>query len=355
MEPLVSVIVPIKNRRECLKECLASVAQQTLKEWECLLVDAGSDDETLRMQSEMVVSDPRFRMVPRPSGEGRVGVCRNAGLAAARAPWVIFLDSDDILTCTALAERMGCSSSKGEVTVSNAEVFEMCPGDRRKMFNIPTIEPLLDRFLKLDFPWQTSGPTWPRRLLLELGGFDEGLIGWEDWELHLRALMCGVEFKMQLRCDYFYRLNSLQSQTGRQLNEFGQLCAGIAMLTRVETALEQRSISNNDRANLIELRRRELLLRIIDIHGFLPARRAVQFFPAPRQNRVRQRLVVDSAVRFSPGFLRSRVLEIVWGRAFSSEAEGYLMKLAIPDFLASTVSASSEQSRDLECTERSEK
>ena len=91
--PAVSVIVPVYNRAHSVERALRSVLEQDFSDWECLVVDDGSDDGADLRKVVAGLGDGRFRYMRRENGGG--GAARNTGIAAARAPVVAFLDSDD--------------------------------------------------------------------------------------------------------------------------------------------------------------------------------------------------------------------------------------------------------------------
>ena len=92
--PLFSVIVPAHNRAHQIGPTLASVVAQDCADWECIVVDDGSDaDDALRGVVD-AIGDTRFRYLRRANGGG--GAARNSGIDAARGRFVAFLDSDDL-------------------------------------------------------------------------------------------------------------------------------------------------------------------------------------------------------------------------------------------------------------------
>lgn len=93
--PLVSVIVPIYNIAGRLPACLESLRAQTLTDFECILVDDGSTDESGAICDEFAASFPAARVVHKPNGG--LSSARNAGLDVARGRYVAFLDADDEL------------------------------------------------------------------------------------------------------------------------------------------------------------------------------------------------------------------------------------------------------------------
>ena len=92
MSPAISVILPVHNRADVLKRAIESVVDQHLSDWELIVVDDGSEDESIAAAKSF--GDERIRIIE--LGENRGGnVARNAGVRAAQAPLVAFLDSDD--------------------------------------------------------------------------------------------------------------------------------------------------------------------------------------------------------------------------------------------------------------------
>ncbi|MEO5742185.1 MAG: glycosyltransferase family A protein, partial [Vicinamibacterales bacterium] len=96
----VSVVIPTQNRRALLSEAIATLMAQTYPDWELIVVDDGSTDDTRRFLEAQ--RDPRMRFIIRESAEGP-SAARNAGLAEARGDLIMFLDDDDLLRPETLA------------------------------------------------------------------------------------------------------------------------------------------------------------------------------------------------------------------------------------------------------------
>ena len=99
----VTVIIPAFNASQTLTECLESVRRQTWTNWEVIVVDDGSTDDTVQLVKGFAEKDLRVTLLEQ-SHQG-VSAARNLGLARARHPWVLFLDSDDWVASEHL-ERM---------------------------------------------------------------------------------------------------------------------------------------------------------------------------------------------------------------------------------------------------------
>lgn len=96
---LVSVITPTYNRAHLLGEMLDSVLAQTYQNWECIVVDDGSSDRTDALMTTYTADDIRFRYLHRPPEKVKgANACRNIGLEAAQGDYIMFFDSDDVMT-----------------------------------------------------------------------------------------------------------------------------------------------------------------------------------------------------------------------------------------------------------------
>ena len=108
--PKVSVIIPVYNVEQYLRECLDSVVHQTLKEIEIICVDDGSTDKSLDILKEYAAKDNRITILKQQNLHA--GVARNAGLAVAKGEYLSFLDSDDFFELNMLEETYKYSQGK---------------------------------------------------------------------------------------------------------------------------------------------------------------------------------------------------------------------------------------------------
>lgn len=94
--PKISIIIPVYNVEQYLRECLDSVRAQTFTDWESICVDDGSTDNSPSILDEYAAKDKRFRIIRRE--HSNAGACRNAGIDRARGEFLSFLDSDDVFS-----------------------------------------------------------------------------------------------------------------------------------------------------------------------------------------------------------------------------------------------------------------
>ena len=114
----MSVIIPVYNAQEYLRQCLDTVAGQTLENIEIICVDDGSTDSSAQILSEYAAADPRF-VVLRQENAG-AGAARNKGLSAAKGRYLSFLDSDDFFE----ADMLELALKKAEEEKADFVVFQ---------------------------------------------------------------------------------------------------------------------------------------------------------------------------------------------------------------------------------------
>lgn len=102
--PGISVIIPTYNSARYIGSCIQSVLGQTFQDFEIIVVDDCSSDDTVRIVMEMAQRDGRIRLTRHAVNSGAASEPRNTGLRLSRGKYIGFLDSDDMYTPTALAE-----------------------------------------------------------------------------------------------------------------------------------------------------------------------------------------------------------------------------------------------------------
>lgn len=125
MNDLVSIIIPIFNREKLIMETLDSVSAQSYTNWECLIIDDGSSDNTLEVLNSYVIKDTRFKIFTRPrENQKGANACRNIGLKNAQGSYVIFFDSDDLMTGDHVMVKIkGILASKSDFVITRTEFF----------------------------------------------------------------------------------------------------------------------------------------------------------------------------------------------------------------------------------------
>lgn len=115
-DSIVSIIVPVYNSDVYISECIESVLSQSYKNWELILVDDGSTDQSASICKSYSNKDSRIRTLSKTNGG--VSSARNLALSCMKGEWVCFLDSDDMLYADALENLIHLSK------VSNLDVLQ---------------------------------------------------------------------------------------------------------------------------------------------------------------------------------------------------------------------------------------
>ena len=180
--PLVSVIVRTRDRTRLLAEALASVAGQTHRPIEAVVVNDGGPDvaAVVRGFSEQLVC---LLLDLRP-GRGRAAAA-NAGIAAARGEWVAFLDDDDLLLPEGVVTLLAAAQGQESMPYGRVDAYFQPEGDKPKLFRTFSQPFDPDALLFENFiPFNAC--LMPAAVLREIGGIDESLDCFEDWDVFLR-------------------------------------------------------------------------------------------------------------------------------------------------------------------------
>ncbi|MEI6457089.1 MAG: glycosyltransferase family A protein, partial [bacterium] len=213
--PFISVVIPNFNRGELLKETLGSLLRQDYGQWEAIVVDDGSGDNSVTVAEEFARKDPRIRFFQRDRSPSGAPTCRNIGIEKSSGDFLIFLDSDDLLQPFALSQRAATILKDPDLDfwVFPILMFRDDPESASTLWNTDNGRSDLYRFLVLDAPWQTSGPVWRKEAVKKIGGFTEGLACWQDVDFHLKALIAGLTGQQyySLPPDVLYRQHDINS------------------------------------------------------------------------------------------------------------------------------------------------
>lgn len=198
----MSIIIPMYNRASLLPETLDSILAQTYANWECILVDDGSTDETVSVANAYAQNDNRFRVYNRPSyvRKGANG-CRNYGFSLSDGEFIQWFDSDDLMDKELLNFRVKqMIDSSVDLLVSPAKLFS-------KISEIQTIQEYRKvkfeevgkafQFLAHDSWFQTSQCIVNRKFIRdEMLPFNTSLPRNQETELFVRWLLKNPNLKV---------------------------------------------------------------------------------------------------------------------------------------------------------------
>ncbi|MGI8873764.1 MAG: glycosyltransferase family 2 protein [Egibacteraceae bacterium] len=187
--PEVSVVIPTKSRWHTLAVTLPGALGQEGVRHEVIVVDDGSTDETARRLSEL--RDPRLRVI-RHERSRHLVAARNSGIAAARGRWLAFLDDDDLWSPRKLRALLDAAEARGAVFAYSAGL--VIDSDRSVLQTWPAPAPdgLLATLLRGNWiPAGGSNPIARTDLVRRLGGFDERLRHFGEWDMWIRLAAAG--------------------------------------------------------------------------------------------------------------------------------------------------------------------
>lgn len=216
----VSIIIPCYNQGVYLSEAVDSIKNQTFQDWECIIVNDGSTDNTIQIAEFLCSRDCRIRLVNKENGG--LSSARNAGLRVAKGKYLQFLDSDDYLLPTKLEKQIRQMESNESITLSVSK-YHLC---------MDTINNTYDtRFSTTDYDLNIKGIlykwgacfTFPPAccmvrhefLLKNNIQFNEDLKACEDWLFLVQTLVHGAKMKLVDEALVLYRQHSHQMTRDR--------------------------------------------------------------------------------------------------------------------------------------------
>lgn len=182
---MISIIIPTYNRGGIIDNTLDSIKTQSYKEWECIIVDDHSSDDTRDVVGMYVKQDRRFKYLINERKKGAQGA-RNTGLYHTSAEWVFFFDSDNQLQPNCLSELVLGIRDNVDVVQCYSRVLNVDTGEVVKYFkwsNYGNIEKdLFTGEAYVDF----NHAIIRRSKVIEIGGLDEDCPCMQEWDTHLR-------------------------------------------------------------------------------------------------------------------------------------------------------------------------
>jgi glycosyltransferase involved in cell wall biosynthesis len=219
MEPKVSVIIPTFNASLTIIDCLDSVFSQTYKNFEVIVVDNGSNDQTLDRLAQY-----RERLEIRKSSITGSGPTRNFGAGVASGKYLAFLDADDCWKPSKLTRQVEVYEHSLIPNLIVGTYANFIGGKRKIIGSSPRSSDDWEAMYELKRNGTMPAPlsTWLIRkdLFEEIGGFDPDYIFSQDLEFLTRAANNGVEIKIirEPLCDYM--LSYFSGSAANYINQY---------------------------------------------------------------------------------------------------------------------------------------
>lgn len=200
---LISIIVPCYNQAHFLEACLQSVMEQTYVNWECIIVNDGSPDNTEEIAKIWTEKDNRFKYIYKDNGG--LSSARNAGLKIAKGNFIQLLDSDDLLQKNKLKFQIEAFLNDNEIdiSISGYRYFENNTSELKILGRdnfLPEIAMMKNdsdviNLLNVRNPMVISAPLYKKSVFETVGLFDEELFSLEDWDFHTRCALHEMKFQ----------------------------------------------------------------------------------------------------------------------------------------------------------------
>ncbi|WP_084143791.1 glycosyltransferase family 2 protein [Amycolatopsis taiwanensis] len=179
-EPAVSVIIPCYNYGCYLPQALDSVLTQTFGDWEIVVVDDGSTDETPTVAQDFINDHPGQRIRLLRQTNAGVSAARNAGIAAATGRYILPLDADDVIAPTMLEKTVAILDAEPDIAIASTDLYVFTDGDESppQVLALPPYEKelLLQRLIMF------YCSLYRREAWKVVGGYNERMRAGEDWD-----------------------------------------------------------------------------------------------------------------------------------------------------------------------------
>lgn len=196
--PLVSIIIPTYNRAHLIGETLDSVLAQTYTNWECIIVDDGSSDNTDEVVGKYLKKDPRFKYYHRPDTHKPGGNgARNYGFLQSKGEYIQWFDSDDLMHPEKLEKQVDAlHNTDFNFAVCQTLVFE---DNRNNIIGLRhkkiTSNDVLFDFISKKIVFLTPSALYRKIFLIKNGLlFDEALKAAQEWEFICRVLYYSADY-----------------------------------------------------------------------------------------------------------------------------------------------------------------
>jgi glycosyltransferase involved in cell wall biosynthesis len=206
LRPAISIVIPTYNQAHFLREAIQSVLAQSFGNWEAIIVNNFSEDDTTEVVQS--VKDDRIRLI-HFRNQGIIGAARNHGVQHANADLIAFLDSDDSWHPDKLKRVMSLFEDQAGIDLVCHDECLLNENGNRSILTYGPHTRYADMLFRGNC-LSTSATVLRRRNFLEVGGFSENprFVGVEDYDLWLRLAKAGCRFFYQHEVLGTYRVHS---------------------------------------------------------------------------------------------------------------------------------------------------
>jgi glycosyltransferase involved in cell wall biosynthesis len=272
--PLVSVVIPTRDRRDLLARTLRTVLWQSHRDLEVIVVDEASTDGTA--DAVAAEPDPRVRLLRHEEPKG-VAAARNTGIEHARGELVAFVDDDDLWAPEKLAQQVAALRGRPEATWSCTAAVRLLPSLRQSgPERLARPDRVLRDLLTANVvPGGGSSVVARTDVVRRLGGFDTALSNAADWDMWIRLATTGpVASVDRPLVGYLVSAGGMAHDSRRARESLAQVAGKHAGLAREHgSGVDRVAFDHYQASNLLRARRRS---EAFSIYRRLLRRRALQ-------------------------------------------------------------------------------
>ncbi len=188
--PLLSIIIPTYNRALIISDTINSILLQSYKNWECIIVDDGSTDNTQEIVASFSKINPSIHYFKRPNHLAKgPSSCRNYGFSKSSGTIINWFDSDDIYMPNAFQSIVNHYTSDFDVVVAKLEIVDLLTNTKIKENTIHS-NAIIEDYFTGKIAYYVCGPFWNRLFLEKQESlFDENIRNLDDWDFNMRMIL----------------------------------------------------------------------------------------------------------------------------------------------------------------------
>lgn len=272
MNPAVSVIIPIYNKESYIVSLIQQIIMQTFEDYECIIIDDGSQDKSGSICDELTKNDKRF-IVKHISNQG-VSYARNIGLDLAHGEYITFVDADDQLPIDYLEKLYkGITKTNVDILISSYTRIYQDNRENEKVIypvenKVYSFQKILPSFARLQLDYGMFGWCWGKILLREFVGtsrFNESLKLAEDFDFYLQIYPNVKTIAFDNSCAYGYLQEAKNSSSVIADNQIDYL-AQLKITRHYKEFLEKENAYSNENKRIVESKMRDYMFFSV-FHG----------------------------------------------------------------------------------------
>lgn len=181
----IAIVIPAYNRAHVISKTLDSIIAQDYQDWECIIADDLSTDNTMQILRDYALKDPRIKVYENERKKGAQGA-RNTAILHSIADWICIFDSDDYMYPNYLTEMVSAISPTVDVVVCHSEVKNVISDEKRQPLVPMCKGDIQDKIFSGEVYVPNNQTLIRKSKLEEIGLLDEDCPSMQEWDTHIR-------------------------------------------------------------------------------------------------------------------------------------------------------------------------